>query len=160
MGELQKLAYVARVIFNFTLSCQHLSAAIGRFSEPAHNFGRLLGTAFVQAISLLQRGARRGYVPALDVLGEVYRNGCGATVNQAEAFRFRKLAAEKGSIVSSMASVAAMLWNSDGVDQDRRGAMERYKKAAHTGDKNVQATLVDEILGLSGVDGIIKAVTK
>ncbi len=118
------------------LSFSH--AAIAGDSEDA--FAVMQKGDFATALRLWTPLAEKGDVHAQFVLGQMFYEGLGVSVNYEEAFKWTALAATQGHR-SAEGFLARMYRNGDGVAQSYKAAAKWYKSAAQQGVLDAQANL-------------------
>ena len=100
----------------------------------AYELAVLKGTSMIdgsddtQAVTLLQRAAGEGFVPALIDLAQRYENGAGVERSADEALRLYREAADKGDGLA-LYKVGAAYQNGAGVKQDFGKARSFFQKA-------------------------------
>ncbi len=95
-----------------------------------------------KAFTLYLKAARKGDVDAMFIVGGLYMQGQGTSVNQAEAFKWLYKAALNGrSSKESQRILAQFFISGKNVPQNYKEALHWYKTAAENGDPEAQSEL-------------------
>ena len=106
------------------------------------NMGMSSGVSqdLIEATTLLRKSAEQGYVPAQNLLGQMYLAGTGVTKNAAEAAKWLRKAAEQGDEQSQWMLGAAYA-EGNSVTQDLAEAKKWLGKAADQGNTDAKEAL-------------------
>jgi TPR repeat protein len=97
--------------------------------------------ASAQSLAELQASAKKGDAAAQYQLGRRYLLGIGTTVDDKEAFKFLKQAADKGNNLEASHLVAICFATETGIKKSDREAMRYFEKAATGGHADAQFKL-------------------
>ena len=92
---------------------------------------------YKNAVSCFAEGARLGHAPSQNRLASAYSGGRGVAADNAEAFVWRKKAAEQGYALAQRV-LGYAYEKGDGVTKDETKAFYWYQKAAEQGDADGQ----------------------
>ncbi len=113
-----------------------------------HLMGAVIGFALTmstiasaQSLAELQASAKKGDVTAQYQLGRRYLLGIGTTVDDKEAFKILKVAADKGNNLDAAHLVAVCYATEAGVKKNEREAVRYFEKAATGGHADAQFKL-------------------
>lgn len=93
-----------------------------------------------KAFYWIEKAAQNGYVPAMNVLADLYSNGEGTEQNEAEALNWRKRSAETGDMYGQC-SLGFMYDLGQGCDVDPDMAAYWYRQSADQGFPTAQHNL-------------------
>ncbi len=132
-------------ILMFCVLSLHLSAlATERLTATAQKYYYGIGAPknVHKAFKLYLKAAERGDVDAMFIVGGLYMQGQGTSVNQAEAFKWLYNAAINGrSSKESQSILAKFFISGKNVPQNYSEALHWYERAANNGDPEAQSEL-------------------
>jgi len=121
------------------LSAYHAEILIDESSNP-------IPTLTPRALELTKKGAKAGYSQSNFVLGVMYYNGTdGIEKDFNQAFRYFKIAAEKGQL-DSQYILGGMYINAEGTPVNFEQGVKWYRIAAMNAYADAQVTLVESYL--------------
>ncbi|HID69515.1 MAG TPA: sel1 repeat family protein [Desulfobacterales bacterium] len=140
----QKEKCVCLTVFVCILSFFSGAVAAESLSSTAQKFYYGIGAPknIQKAFTLYLKAAQRGDVNAMFIVGGLYMQGQGTSVNQAEAFKWLYKAALNGrSSKESQRILAHFFISGKNVPQNYSEALHWYEAAAENGDPEAQSEL-------------------